>query len=251
MVSALFHLPEVVSTVLAIRRFRRPFRILHSYVHRTCPKGMCIETRAGARIFLSGDQDDVVTLLIVPRDYGPIPQGGIVIDVGAHLGGFTLLAAPLASRVFAYEPDPHLYSTLQRNIAENGHESKVTPCQAAVVGESAGEVTFYREGNASGHVDPRPGDDPGINVKSLTLEEIIVNNGLHHVDLLKLDCEGSEYGIVRHTPKEVWERIQRVRLEYHMGTENLKQRFRELGYTLTRHRKHTLRSGLLWFDRVM
>jgi hypothetical protein len=70
------------------------------------------------------------------------------------------------------------------------------------------------------------------------------------VDLLKLDCEGSEYAIIQGTAPEVWERIARVRMEYHEGrVDQLARHFEALGYQMTRTQTHTSNVGVLWFDR--
>jgi FkbM family methyltransferase len=210
-------------------------------------------TRAGYRINLSGDQDDVVTVLVVMgrADYGAVAKDSVVIDVGAHLGSFTLYAVSCgAKKVYSFEPDPVLYNTLIRNVRENDLVSHVQANQAAVTGETSGEVMFYPEGNASGGLDRR-GRGEGIPVKATSLSEIVLSNGLGHVDLLKLDCEGSEYSIIFHTPEEIWRRIMRVRLEYHNGRAwEVTSRFREFGFTKTRERSANSNVGVMWFDRV-
>jgi FkbM family methyltransferase len=92
-----------------------------------------------------------------------VPKDGVVIDVGAHMGAFTLYAAlEGASRVYSYEPDPKLFSVLQRNIAANRLEQRVKAWQAAVVGSAVPTVTFYPEANAAGHVMQRRGERNGI-----------------------------------------------------------------------------------------
>ena len=232
-------------------------RLARHYVLRTCPSGLYLETRSGLRIHLSGDEDDVSTLLVVfgRRDYGKIPQHAICIDVGAHLGSFSLYAISSgAASVYSYEPDPVLYKTLVRNVESNHLGSQVFPCRAAVVGAQASTVTFYPEGNASGHLAPLQGDNQGIAVNALTLAEVVERNKLERVDVLKLDCEGSEYDIVFGTPPEIWRRIERVRLEYHFGrADELKRHFNELGYRLafrTEQKGRNNQVGVLAFDRA-
>jgi FkbM family methyltransferase len=227
------------------------------YLLRICPPGLFLETRSGLGIHLSGDQDDVSTLLVVfgRRDYGKIPKNAICIDVGAHLGSFSLYAVSSgAASVYSYEPDPVLFNTLLRNVETNHLGSRIFPCEAAVVGARTSSVTFYPEGNASGHVNPMPGDDAGIPVKALTLTEIVEGNKLERVDVLKLDCEGSEYDIVFGTAPEIWRRIERVRLEYHFGrADELKKHFNALGYRLAFRAEQKGRNGqvgVLGFDRT-
>lgn len=232
-------------------------RLARHYLLRTCPPGLYLETRSGLRIHLSGDEDDVSTLLVVfgRREYGKIPRNAVCIDVGAHLGSFSMYAVSSgAAAVYSYEPDPVLFKTLLRNVEANRLHSQIFPCQAAVVGAPASTVTFRPEGNASGHVTPLPGDNGGISVKALTLTEIVEGNQLERVDVLKLDCEGSEYDIVFGTAPDIWRRIERVRLEYHFGrADELKKFFNALRYRLafrTEQKGRNGQVGVLGFDRT-
>jgi FkbM family methyltransferase len=249
----MLRLPRVLAAIWGVRLFRQPLKLLKCYFQRRCPNDLLVETRNGYRIHLSGDEDDIVTLLVVMgrKDYGHVPKGGVVIDVGAHLGAFTLCALMQgAGKVYSYEPDPSLQQVLLKNVLENGFNERVEIQEAAVIGSGPGEVVFYQEGNASGRLDPYEGETGGISVKALTLSEIVLANQIQHVDMLKLDCEGSEYGIVFDTPREVWDRIGRVALEYHKGQpDQIRQRFRELGFRLTRFRAHGHSVGLMWFER--
>ncbi|SPE40404.1 hypothetical protein SBA3_3740014 [Candidatus Sulfopaludibacter sp. SbA3] len=258
-IRGLTNLPQILSTMLAVRLFRNPFSLLSAYLSRTCPESLRMETRSGYKILLSGDQDDVVTVLVVigRKDYGPIPKGATVLDVGAHLGAFTLYAIMGgAARVYSFEPDPLLYATLQRNVKENGLEGKVQAFQAAVMGQDCGTVTFHPAGNASGHVKG-VGDDllykdgsAGVTVKALALSVIVTSNQLETIGLLKLDCEGSEYGIVFDTAREIWDRIERVRLEYHNGRAGeLQKHLEELGFRMVWRHSQSRNVGLMWFDR--
>ena len=40
-------------------------------------------------------------------------------------------------------------------------------------------------------------------------------NDVDRIDFLKMDCEGSEFGIFRTTPKEYLERINKMAIEFH------------------------------------
>jgi FkbM family methyltransferase len=253
--SAVLHFHRVLGTFWGLRLFRHPFALLRCYYLRTSPEGLCVETRSGRRIFLTGDQDDLVTILIVigRKDYGPIPKGGVVIDVGAHLGAFTLYALEQGARkVYSYEPDPRLYRALVRNVGENGLTEHVEAHEAAVIGSGAREVVFHPEGNASGHVGHSGDDEIGIIVSAQTLAAVFADHQISHVDLLKLDCEGSEYGILFETPDSIWERIRAVRLEFHEGrVGEIERRMRNLGFRTTRRIAGAQQTGMLWFEREL
>ncbi len=209
--------------------------------------------RRGYQIHLSGDPDDLVTVLVVlgRKDYGDLHLTGVVVDVGAHLGTFTLYALSQGARlVYAYEPDPVLYQYLIKNLSVNGLTGKVRPFEAAVVGSGPGQMAFLAEGNASGHIASSSDADTGaILVKTVTLADIVLANQIDYIDFLKLDCEGSEYGIIFDTPQEIWNRVGRVCLEYHYGNaDKIKQRLSELGFILRGSKERTRMVGLLWFE---
>lgn len=48
-----------------------------------------------------------------------LPEGGILLDVGAHVGHYALRAAAKASRVIAVEPNPDTVARLKENLAAN------------------------------------------------------------------------------------------------------------------------------------
>jgi FkbM family methyltransferase len=155
-----------------------------------------------------------------------------------------------ASAVYSYEPDPDLYKTLVRNIDANRLQSKIFAVQAAVVGRQSSVVTFYPEGNASGHIGAKSHDTQGILVHAATLSSIILDRHIETVDVLKLDCEGSEYDIIFNTPAEIWRRVERVRMEYHNGRANeLAEYFEGLGFAQVANKPRSSQVGLLGFDR--
>jgi len=248
------HFPRVLANIWGLRHFRHSLALAGCYLSRTCPKGLCVETRRGGRIQLTGDEDDLVTVLVVMgrQDYGSIPMGGVVFDVGAHLGAFTLHAIWQGARkVYAFEPDPKLFATLLQNVRNNGLDKQVEASRHAVVGSGPDEVVYYAEGNASGHIG-QPGEQAGgLLVPAHSLAAILGDPRIPVVDLLKLDCEGSEYGIIFDTPDPVWERIAAIRLEFHKGrAEEIGARLQRLGFQLVKRVKGVDDGiGLMWFDR--
>jgi len=118
----------------------------------------------------------------------------VVLDIGAHIGVYTLLAAwQLGSKgkVYAFEPDPRNLPFLQANIKRNGFADRVTVVPR-VVSAQAGKTSFYlaestgvssifeknQEPNAETYVEMIALDD--------FLEESLV------VDVIKMDIEGAE-----------------------------------------------------------
>jgi FkbM family methyltransferase len=240
---AVSHPGHIFRSLKGLLAFRDSWSLLWCYLKRTNPSTLAVRTRSGREIRLTGDNDDFVTVLLVfgRRDYGDIPAGGVVVDIGAHLGAFTLYAmAEGADRVYAFEPDPLLCRTLRENVAANGFSRHVIVTEAAVVGQPTAAVRFEREENASGHVarsmehsNAAGAPASTIAVRALTLSEILAEHGISCVDLLKIDCEGSEYDIIFAEAPAAWTRVRQVRLEYHLGrADELKSKLRDLGFEI-------------------
>jgi FkbM family methyltransferase len=127
-------------------------------------------------------------------------EGMVVLDVGAHLGYHTMLAARLvgpAGRVWAFEPDAGNRLFLGRNIEANHLGDRVNVVPMAV-GRASGSVTLHRAGNDSGSstivgTDIATGataDD--VRVDLTTLDSWAAKNNWPAVNLIKMDIEGGE-----------------------------------------------------------
>jgi len=123
-----------------------------------------------------------------------VEPGMQILDVGANIGLYTLLLARLtgeAGRVFAFEPEPNLFSVLCENCAAN-NAVNVTPFQCAA-GDANGRATFQRATFNSG--DNRlGGSKPGaqsIEVEVARLDEVLP---VQTVQFIKLDVQGHELG---------------------------------------------------------
>lgn len=121
-------------------------------------------------------------------------RGGVFVDVGAWIGMMTLYAAPLASHVYALEPDPVARGMLVRNLDLNGI-TNVTVIDRALWW-SEGEIDlFAHDGWGSSMTGPsRDGDK--MQVQSMTPRMLRNLIDPDVVDLVKIDTEGSEARIL-------------------------------------------------------
>lgn len=129
-----------------------------------------------------------------------VKPGMTVIDVGANFGYYTLLMGETvgaAGHVLAVEPNPEAASLLQESVNLSGHGAR-TRLLPQALGASAGRAWLYaphgEPKNASLVSQP---DLPGgttVEVTTVTLDEVAL--GYPKVDLVKIDAEGGEQGIV-------------------------------------------------------
>jgi FkbM family methyltransferase len=128
-----------------------------------------------------------------------VKPGTHVLDIGAHIGYFTLLAARAVGptgRVSAFEPDPSNYRFLCHNVALNGMEEVVTTVPKAVVDTSGIRPFFADVKNSVRSSLSREGrSDGGTPVECTTVDDFIDRG--EGVDVVKLDVEGGEVHALR------------------------------------------------------
>ena len=137
--------------------------------------------------------------------------GATFIDIGAHIGYYTLLAARQVGpqgRVLAFEPAPDNYKLLARNVDQNGFGGIVHRENSAVA-EHSTELTLYLSvlNDADHRVYPSsPDDDKMFNygqaraklaVPAISLDEYLEQHPLGPVHVIKLDVQGAELSVLR------------------------------------------------------
>ena len=169
-------------------------------------------------------------------------RGREVIDIGANMGTFSILAASLGARkVLAVEPVTATFDVLIKNVWKSG--SDVIKPQKAVISDSAGKYVRIGLQQKTGHNSLYNAQEEFEEVYSMTL-----NNLLSMVDgsnvFLKMDCEGAEYDILMSASEEDMERITTIAMEVHgdlhpkyKGIEVIQQKLESFGFTL-KDRKH-------------
>lgn len=134
-----------------------------------------------------------------------VKEGDIVVDAGANIGYFTLLAARLVGptgKVFAFEPEPKNYSYLIKNIKLN-HYDNVIAIQKAV-SDKNGQTELYICDYDTGHHTinqyngvevysrGRRTEKHSIGIETVTLDSFLEGK-TDHIDAIKMDVEGAEF----------------------------------------------------------
>ncbi len=197
-------LPAVLRAFLG-RPGRVPFQV------RLRPSGLRFKVRGAMDLWVLKE----VCLEHEYERFGFAPQDGWkILDVGAGLGEFTVLAAARrpGAQVYAYEPFAPSFALLQENIRLNGLgnvqavQAAVGPCCGQARLESAGREAVMVQAQAAA------GQTEGC-VPVEALADVLAKMG--RCDLLKMDCEGCEYGLMLGGDAQVWSAVQRITMEYH------------------------------------
>jgi FkbM family methyltransferase len=173
----------------------------------------------------------------------PLAASGVrsVLDVGANVGFFALAAReafPQAA-IHCYEPNPRLVPVLRRHVEAIGGV-----CHAEAVGLEEGRVELVDHAD-SVQVQTRSSD--AGSVRQAPFREALARLG-GSCDLVKLDCEGAEWGILRDA--ESWRRVRHLAMEYHLWAgdyrhEDAARAVRELGFKVVTHAPVHAEYGLL------
>jgi len=183
--------------------------------------------------------ENATARIITNQDYTPtgheIQPTDTVIDIGANIGCFALVAAELASkgRVIAFEPNLDNFNLLTRNIELNGFANVIV--ERSAVSGTPGTLKLFRGTQSPLHTTiPSRLDDSAEaeEVPATTLQQIMDKYKVERCGFLKMNCEGAEYAILYNTPPEYLRRIDRITLEYH-ATEEKERVSRELARFLT------------------
>jgi len=187
-----------------------------------------------------------------------LPDGATVIDIGANIGLFSLFVMSRCDdpAIYAFEPSPRVFDLLRANCAAYGNPARVHVFNRGVA-EKKGTAafTFYEQSSvfSSFHPDEREdraaveavvrnvleqelnasGSVPDADVRDLTADrlrgetlecvltsvsDIIRENGLQRIHLLKIDAEKSELAILRGIDEEHWPLIDQIVMEVHDRT---------------------------------
>jgi FkbM family methyltransferase len=132
-----------------------------------------------------------------------VAEGDVVIDVGAHVGHHTLVAARAAGAtgsVHAFDPQPYNADRIARNVEHNGLGNVVVVC-AAVGAENVFiriPIQSQRDRARLSLLAPGPNDlNTFVEVPLRRLDSYIDEHRLMAPKLVKIDVEGYELAVLR------------------------------------------------------
>jgi len=161
--------------------------------------------------------------------------GSVVLDLGGHLGTFSLPAAAQGCRVVAVEASPRNAEFLRASARANGYDHLTVV--GVAVSDRPGTVRFRPEG-AWGQISEAWA--PGVvEIEAKPVPTILEELGVDRVDLVKLDIEGSELPAIAgmapllrgaDAPPVVYESNAHTLRMFDATPEDLIGVFAELGY---------------------
>lgn len=186
-----------------------------------------------------------------------VPNDACIFDVGANIGLFTLFASQLApqSLVYSFEPISPVFEILRRNAEIHGVNAKLFECGLSNVSEQS-TFTYYPNvslmsgrfadvvadsetvksfvmGQDHGNGSPSAAQLDELIAERLTseqftcqlktLSEVIRDEGVEKIDLLKIDVEKGELEVLEGIEDADWPKLQQIVMEVHDLDGRVKQ----------------------------
>lgn len=132
-----------------------------------------------------------------------------VIDLGGNLGDFSkAVSETFGCRSYVVEPNPALWEQIPANTL-------ITKFNRAVSSASQ-PLTFYVSSDIeAGSLKKSSSTLEQIVIQGISLQDILSENEIVHVDLLKVDIEGAECELFDTISDSTLSRIDQITVEFH------------------------------------
>ena len=173
------------------------------------------------------------------------------VDVGAHIGYFTLVAAKYTRHVFAFEPNPSTYAYLQRNIQLNpALASRVTSYPIAL-SDHVGSASLFNSPEHPDLASLQPIESAHTVVEAVTLDTLDHVLSAYNISFLKIDVEGGELDVLngaretvgRDRPLVLCELLEPFQQRFGHTCQDIVHFFHEYGYKAYHVQEDTSRRG--------
>ncbi|BFI73750.1 hypothetical protein YN1_7370 [Nanoarchaeota archaeon] len=164
---------------------------------------------------------------------------GIILDIGASNSDSSIFfAVNGAEKVIALEPFPESYEMGKFNIEINNLGDKIILLPYALSDKDRYSEFYISTSNPNAN-SLKPTEfikehgttfKEKIKVKTISLKTLIENYKIDRIYLLKMDCEGCEYEIIRNLPIEILNKIDNIILEFHNHPQDIPEILKKAGF---------------------
>lgn len=139
-----------------------------------------------------------------------------IIDIGAHIGLFSIYSSLFNSivKVYAIEPEKNNLKVLEDNVNLN-KLSNIKIYKAGIASDTGDKKLYISDDSINHSILESSESDNFQEIKTYSLKDFFAINKLERVSLIKMDIEGGEYGILEGLDNDDFNKIESIVLEYH------------------------------------
>jgi len=173
----------------------------------------------------------------------------VVLDIGGYIGDLSFYcASSFGSKVHCYEPTPQNYEMIKRNLELNPKLQKnITVFNKGI--SSSKEPILLNVQDITGEIHASSHKKYKNNVSTIqipcvSLEDAINEVNEEKIDLLKIDCEGQEFEILKNIDSKILStQVEYIAFEYHNFVDDYQNKLEkilsnlELNFTILKKSK--------------
>jgi len=181
-------------------------------------------------------------------EYVPAPNH-LIVDVGAHIGTFALLAARKAGVVHAIEASRDSCQLLKINAALNGLSN--IHCHHTALADQDGTATLFHDRGNWGHSTVADLSKDSEEVRALSLSSFFKLESIRECHFMKLNCEGADFPTLLSCSPETLRNTGCYLVLYHCdlwkqnSEDDLVRHFSAAGFSCAIRNKKTNRGWLV------
>lgn len=156
---------------------------------------MVLDWRDTLHLSLNGIYEPLTTELVKNE----IKNGDIVLDIGAHIGYYTLIFAKLVGKngkVYAFEPEPTNFALLEKNIQLNSYQNVILVRKAVSNKSEKVKLYIYKNHPAHHKIYNTHDGDSFIEIDAISLDDYFKSYE-GKIDFIKMDIEGAELAAIQ------------------------------------------------------
>jgi FkbM family methyltransferase len=152
------------------------------------------------------------------------PHDGIMLDIGANIGRYSIPMSTKSKKVFAFEPEPNNFTDLVEQVQfTEDRRTKIFPINKALWNKNE-DITLYvrgRRGEHSVKLDPNF-TSTAVTIQAITLDSFCFDENMFNVNDLtgiKVDVEGAEIQVIQGAVGVLKETRAPLAIETHTGID--------------------------------
>jgi FkbM family methyltransferase len=174
-------------------------------------------------------------------DY-PLNSNSVVFDLGGYIGDWTALIYCMHSpKIHIFEPIPDFYNTIKYRFHNN---KNITPYNFGLSSRNE-KISIALKDDATDMFSTS--DEENIEISVMDIVDFLNKNSIKHIDLLKLNIEGSEYDVLERLIDTGWiDKIDHIQIQFHDFIENSEARRKNIRDHISKTHEEKYNFEFIW-----